>query len=487
MTRNGKDGDRTAASASCGCGTAGADVDLVVCGAGSAGFSAAITAAEQGARVLLIGDGTIGGTCVNIGCVPSKALIRAAEALHAVRHARRFAGIRTEGRLVDWSALVAQKDELVAALRRKKYVDLLPAYPTITYREGRARLVDGGVAIGDEIVRCPRVIIATGARPAIPAIPGLAEVPYLTSTTALSLDRLPAHLVVLGGGYIGCELAQAFRRFGARVTIVDMAPILAAAEPEIRSVLRKAFQAEDIVLHEETQVVAVSGSGGRVTLDLDQGGHRFQLTADALLVAAGRRANTEGLGLEEMGIATRADGRIRVDAHMQTTRPGIYAAGDVTDRDPFVYMAAHGARIAALNALGGNRHRYDNHAMPWVVFTDPEIAAVGLSEEAARAAGHAVVSRVLPLDEVPRALVARDTRGVIKLVAEADSERLLGAQIAAPHGADTIQTAALAIKTGMRVADLAETIFPYLTLVEGLKLAAQTFTKDVAKLSCCAG
>ncbi len=461
--------------------------DLVVVGAGSAGFSAAITAAEEGARVLLIGEGTIGGTCVNIGCVPSKALIRAAEALHAARRATRFAGIESQAQLADWAALVAQKDDLVAALRRKKYRDLLPAYPTIAYREGRARLVPGGVAMGESVVACSRIIIATGARPATPPIPGLADVPHLTSTTALSCPRLPAHLIVLGGGYIGCEFAQTFRRFGARVTIVDMAPILATAEPEIRAVLREAFAAEEITLHERTRVHAVSGEEKRITLDCERAGRRFQLTGDALLVAAGRRANSEDLGLEALGIATEPDGRIRVDAHMQTTRPGIYAAGDVTNRDPFVYMAAHGARIAALNALHGNRHRYDDAVVPWVVFTDPEIAGVGLSEEAARQAGHGIETRVLPLTEVPRALVARNARGAIKLVAEAETGRLLGAQIAAPHGADTIQTAALAIKTGMRVADLAEMIFPYLTLVEGLKLAAQTFTKDVSRLSCCAG
>ncbi len=471
----------------CGSGGLQDGFDLVVIGAGSAGFSAAITAAEEGARVLLVGEGTIGGTCVNIGCVPSKALIRAAEALHAARRAPRFAGIRAQAQLVDWAALVAQKDELVSTLRRKKYVDLLPAYPTVTYRDGHARLVPDGVAIDGQVVRCPRVIIATGARPDIPAIPGLAEVPYLTSTTALSCPHLPKHLIVLGGGYVGCELAQAFRRFGARVTVVDIAPLLMAAEPEIRAILRESFAEEGITLHERTQVHAVAGKEDRITLDLEQAGRRFQVTGDALLVATGRRANTEELGLEELGIATGPGGRIPVDAHMRTTRPGIYAAGDVTDRDPFVYMAAHGARIAALNALHGNRHRYDDSAVPWVVFTDPEIAGVGLSEEAARQSGHAVETRVLPLAEVPRAVVARDRRGMIKLVADAGTGRLIGAQIAASHASDVVQTAALALKTGMRVQDLAETIFPYLTMVEGLKLAAQTFTKDVAKLSCCAG
>ncbi|GIX17263.1 MAG: mercuric reductase [Rhodothalassiaceae bacterium] len=466
---------------------AGRSFDLVVVGAGSAGFSAAIAAAEEGARVLLVGHGTIGGTCVNIGCVPSKALIRAADALHAARAAARFAGIEAGARLRDWPALVGQKDELVAALRRKKYLDLLPAYPTVSYLEGRARLVPGGVEVNGRVIAAERVVITTGARPAIPPIPGLDEVPHLTSTTALELKALPRHLIVLGAGAIGCELGQAFRRFGCEVTMIDMAPLLAPAEPEIRDVLRAAFAAEGIALHENTRVGAVRRAGRRIEVVLEGEGRERVVAGDALLVATGRRANTENLGLEALGIATRRDGGIVVDAHMQTTRPGIYAAGDVTGRDLFVYMAAHGGRIAALNALSGNRHVHDDAVVPWVVFTDPEIAGVGLAARAAEEAGHEVATRVLPLSEVPRALVARDARGAIKIVAERESGRILGVQLAAPGGADVIQTAALALRAGLTVDGLAGLIFPYLTLAEGLKLAAQTFSKDVARLSCCAG
>jgi mercuric reductase len=226
---------------------------------------------------------------------------------------------------------------------------------------------------------------------------------------------------------------------------------------------------------------------GGIMLEAERDRESLLLLAERVLVATGRTPNTGGLGLAEAGVALRCGNAIQVDDRMRTTRPGVYAAGDVTGQDQFVYMAAYGAKIAADNALNGDRRRYDRTAMPAVVFTDPQVASVGLTEATARKAGHAVKTSLLPLEHVPRALAARDTRGLIKLVANRDTERLLGAHILAPEGADSIQTAALAIRHGMTVKDLAATIFPYLTTVEGLKLAAQAFDKDVTKLSCCVG
>jgi mercuric reductase len=211
------------------------------------------------------------------------------------------------------------------------------------------------------------------------------------------------------------------------------------------------------------------------------------IEAEQMLVTTGRRPNTDGIGLRDCGVELLPHGGIKVDEYMCTTKPGVYAAGDVTGRDPFVYMAAYGARIAAENALTGDKKRYDATAMPAIVFTDPQVATVGLAEAAARERGLEVKISVLPLDQVPRALAAHDTRGLIKLVADAHNGKLLGAHVLAPEGADSIQTAALAIKCGLTAEQLAETIFPYLTTVEGLKLAAQAFAKDIAKLSCCAG
>ena len=463
------------------------DFDLAVIGAGSAGFSAAITGAELGARVALIGHGVLGGTCVNVGCIPSKTLIRATEALHRAAAAERFAGIRGGARLDDWRALVAQKDELVSELRQAKYAELLPSYNTIAYLDGPARLTAGGVAVNGSLFRAGKVIVATGASPALPSIPGIQEVEALTSTSALALEALPASLLVVGGGYIGCELAQMFARAGVDVTLVCRSRLLPESEPEIGEALTGYFRDEGITVLSGVSYRAIRGTARGIALDLAAAGAEQTIKAERVLVASGRRPNTADLGLSEFGVALTANGGIQVNDRLQSTNPEVYAAGDVTGRHQFVYMAAYGAKLAARNALDGNALVYDAAAMPSVTFTDPQVASVGLTEEAARDEGLSVKASVLPLSYLPRALAARDTRGLIKLVAEQGSDRLLGAHILAPEGADSIQTAALAIKQGLTAGDLAECIFPYLTTVEGLKLAAQTFEKDLAKLSCCAG
>ena len=460
--------------------------DLAVIGAGSAGFSAAITAAEQGAQVALIGHGTIGGTCVNVGCVPSKTLIRAAESLHQAKAAGRFRGIQATGGVTDWSAVMADKTALVDQLRQAKYLDLLPSYNSVAYLEGPARLAENGVAVNGDLIRAGKTVVATGSSPSLPPIPGINRIPFLTSTTALELDRLPASLMVIGGGVIGCELGQMFARLGSEVTILCRSRLLPDEEPEISEVLKLSLAAEGVKVITGANYRSIEQLGGiRLTYELE--GRPDTLLAEKILLATGRRPNSAGLGLEEHGVELRANGGIRVDDRMRTTRSGVYAAGDVTGRDMFVYMAAHGAKIAALNALNGDNRRYDDSAIPEVVFTDPQVASVGLTEAEAKAQGLDVVTTVLDLGNVPRALAARDIRGLIKLVADKETKRLLGAHILAPEGADSIQTAVIAIKQGLTYEDLGDMIFPYLTTVEGLKLAAQTFGKDVSKLSCCAG
>ncbi|MBL6952739.1 MAG: mercury(II) reductase [Alphaproteobacteria bacterium] len=465
----------------------GGPYDLAVIGAGSAGFSAAITAAEQSAHVALIGHGTIGGTCVNVGCVPSKTMLRAVETLHHANAAGRFAGIQAAGHVTDWGAAVAQKDALVGALRQSKYRDLLSAYPSVDYLEGRASFSTHGLQLDGAAMAADRIIIATGSQPNIPAIPGLAEVPYLTSTSALEMAQLPRSMLIIGAGYIGCELAQMLSRAGVEVTILSRRRLLAEGEPEISDALRGYLRDEGLGVLDGLDYESIARTEAGIALNLRLGGEAHTLCAERLLLSAGRRPNTDGLGLDEAGIGTLNNGGIAVDGQMRTSRPGVYAAGDVTGRDQFVYMAAHGARIAAQNALNGDSLKYDNNAMPAVVFTDPQVATVGLTEAAARAQGYDVVTSLLPLEYLPRALAARDTRGLFKLVADRGTKRLLGAHILAPEGADSIQTAALAIRQGLTYVELGEMIFPYLTTVEGLKLAAQAFEKDIAKLSCCAG
>ena len=462
--------------------------DLIVIGAGSAGFSASITASEAGKRVALVGHGTIGGTCVNVGCVPSKAMIRAGEAIHGAQAAKRFAGLSGHAQVDDWQTLIQSKDDLVATMRQKKYADLLPEYPGVDYIDaGPAQLVKGGVTVGGRTLTAPKLIIATGGHPVLPTIDGIADIGALDSTSLLALETLPKSLIFIGAGYIGVELAQMMRRMGVKVTLVTRSHLLPGAEPEVSQALTDAFTAEGITLLTGLRYDSVRRDAAGVTLRIMQGGEPVEVTADHLVSTAGRRANTGGLGLEDIGVKTDARGSIVTRDDMQTTVPGIYAAGDVTDRDQFVYMAAYGAKLAAKNAVLGDDQRYDNSVMPWVVFSDPQVAGVGLSEQQARDAGFDVKTSVVPLDQVPRALAARDTRGLIKLVADKATDKLLGGQIIAPEGSDTIQTLVMALKFGMTTKALGQTIFPYLTTVEGLKLAAQTFDMDVAKLSCCAG
>ena len=341
--------------------------------------------------------------------------------------------------------------------------------------------------VGGVRLTADKVIIATGSRPGVPAISGIESVPYLTSTTALELESLPRSMLVIGGGYIGAELAQMFSRAGVRVTIACRSRLLPEGEPEISEALQRYLTEEGVKVVAGAVYGAINSSGEEVTLTFTQSGSPGAITAERVLNATGRVPNSEGMGLSEMGVQMSPTGGIVIDDRMRTTRAGVYAAGDVTGSDQFVYMAAYGARLAARNALNGDTQVYDNRAMPAVVFTDPQVATVGLTEAAALAAGHDVQTSMITLDHVPRALAARDTRGLIKLVADRSTRQLLGAHILAPEGADSIQTAAVAIKCGMTVEQLADTIFPYLTTVEGLKLAALTFNKDVSKLSCCAG
>jgi mercuric reductase len=437
--------------------------------------------------VALIGRGTIGGTCVNVGCVPSKTLIRAAESLHNARVATRFAGIRGESALEDWQALIVQKDELVTGLRRARYVDLLPEYDTLAYVEGPSRLAADGILANGDRVSVGKTIVATGASPGRPSIPGIEEIDYLTSTTALELSALPRSMLVIGGGYIGCELAQLFARAGVQVTLVCRSRLLPEGEPEISEALAGYLGEEGIDVRTGLTYRRICRTGGRVVLEVGANGTTEPLEAEVVLAVAGRQPNTADLGLADVDVALTESGGIQVDEHLRTSNPAIYAAGDVTGRHQFVYMAAYGAKLAALNALNGDTHRYDATAMPRVTFTDPQVASVGLTEASARAAGYQAKTSMLPLAAVPRALAARDTRGLIKLVADTATDRLLGAHILAPEGCDSIQTAALAIKHGMTTKEVGETIFPYLTTVEGLKLAALSFGKDVTRLSCCAG
>lgn len=465
----------------------GGALQAVILGAGSAAFACALRAAEGGAAVTLIESGTLGGTCVNVGCVPSKILVRAAQVAHLMQE-HPFGGISHAEPRYDRARHIAQQQARVTELRQSKYERLLADHPGIRLLRGRARFADSRtivVALADgteQALHADRVLIATGASPQIPAVPGLRETPYWTSSEALVAPVIPDQMVVLGGSAVALEFAQAFQRLGTRVTLLARSTLLSNEDPQLGAGIYEIFKDEGIDVHLHTVPERVDYRSGH--FDLTVAGRK--LTAGALLVATGRRPNTDGLRLDAAGIVVDARGAIPVDDHMRTGVGHIYAGGDCTTHPQFVYVAAAAGTRAAINMLGGESV-LDLTTMPAVVFTDPQVAVVGLDERRAVEHGLEPDSRTLTLDHVPRALANFDTRGFIKLVANKRDGALLGAQILASEGGEIIQVAALAIRNHMTVADLSDQLFPYLTMAEGLRLAAQMFTRDVRELSCCAG
>ncbi len=461
---------------------------IAIVGSGSAAFAAALKAREAGFGVTLVeGADRIGGTCVNVGCVPSKILIAAARVAH-LQAAHPFAGIARNRPGIDRSVLLAQQQDRVDELRAAKYERILDSDPGISLVRGWARFVDRRTLVvdrgddGECRIEADRTLIATGSSPFVPDIPGLAGTPYWTSTEALESETMPGHLIVLGGSVVAVEFAQAFRRLGSRVTIVARSRLLSQADPALGDGLQAIFEAEGIEVVTGTVPEAVDYVDETFIVRTTTG----EIRGDRLLVATGRRPNTAGLGLEAAGVATDATGAIRVDDRLRTNVDGIHAAGDCTDLPRYVYVAAAAGSRAAICMTGGDA-RLDLATMPAVVFTDPQVATVGLDEAQARADGIDCESRTLVLGNVPRALVDFDERGFVKLVAERGGGRLLGCQVLAAGGGEIVQMAALAIAGGMTVADLAGRLFPYLTMAEALKLCAQTFTRDLNRLSCCAG
>jgi mercury(II) reductase len=364
----------------------------------------------------------------------------------------------------------------------------LSAYPAIEYIEGHATFTkDGGVLVGAEYYKANRYVITTGARPRMIEFPGVEEVEPLNSTSLMELEELPRSLIILGGRAVALELGQMMARLGVDVLILQRSPRLVPShEPEIGRAIKDYLEQEGIAVLTGAEVLKVSRDGPTRRVHARVGGAEREFPADQILMALGREANTEGMGLEDVGVETDGNGRLLVDATMQTTNPAVYAAGDVTVNPEFVYVAAAGGSLAAKNALTPEVKALDLSAMPSVIFTDPQIAAVGLTESRAREGGHEVMTSVIGLEYVARAQAARDTRGLIKLVADKASGRLLGAHMLAAEAGEAIQTAAMAIRFGATLDDLTDTLFPYLTQVEGIKLAALAFEKDLSKLSCCA-
>jgi mercuric reductase len=455
------------------------EYDLLIIGSGSAAFAAGIEARNLGARVALIERATVGGTCVHDGCVPSKTLLAAAEIAARSRN-HPFDGLATSSGAVNLDALIAQKDELVSRLRQAKYVDVAKSHDFEIIR-GEARFRDGHtLMVGDREISACAILIASGAEPVIPKILGLDKIDYLTSTTAMELRTLPERLIVIGASFVGVEQAQIFAHLGCTVTLIG--GLMPSAEPELASILDKAL-VDDGIIRCDSKAVAIEGRAtGTVVRCAD--GSTF--IGDQVLVAAGRHGNVRDLDVDKAGIDLDERGQVMVNTNQQTRNPNVWAAGDVVATPQCVYVAATEGRVAARNAITGSNDEIDFTGLPHVAFTTPQLAWSGLTEAEAQRAGFDVDVRTIDLDQVPRALANRDTRGAIKLVAEATTHRLLGVHVLADHGGELLYASTIAIKAGLSVEALAATWAPYLTMSEGLKLAAQSFAADLSELSCCA-
>lgn len=451
--------------------------DLVIIGTGGAAMAAGIHARSERKNVVLVERGVIGGTCLNVGCVPSKTLLAASgQREHALHSA--FPGAPTSAEPVDLRALVGQKDHLIEQIRQAKYLDVADAHG-FEIRHGEARFANPDTLVVDgEPLHASAYVVATGSVPATPDLPGLADVDWLTSTTAMELTALPESMVVIGGGYVGMEQAQLFAGLGTNVTIVGrLAP---HTEPELGQVMRRAFGRVGITVVEE-RAAQVNGRAGEVGVTTEAG---QTVTAERLLVATGRTARTDGLDLTAAGIATDGRGFITVDAGQQTSNPKVWAAGDVSGAPQYVYVAAATGRVAAVNALGGTA-QVDYTGLPGITFTRPQLGSVGLTEEQALEAGHASDSRVLGGQDIPRALANQDTLGALKIIIDADTGKVLGVHAALDGAGDVMLAATYAIKAGMTVDDIADTWAPYLTMSEALRIAAGLFRSD-KPTSCCA-
>ena len=478
--------------------------DLVILGSGSTAFAAALRAAELGKTAVMTEVRTVGGTCVNRGCLPSKNLIEAARLIYDAAHPR-YPGLIPTQLSFKFADLIAQKDEIIESYRTQKYVSILDDAERIQLVSGKATLIsDHEVVVqssdGIRHLIGEHILIATGSIPTIPDLPGLADTPYLTSDLLSSagdpweteLRELPRSLIILGGGYIALELGQMFARFGTKVILVTHGmSILTSYEPEITAALTGILRDESLQIITGAQAQSIRRDRGGIALTIHEHAYNRTLIAERLLVATGRRPNTQDIGLDKAGIVVDKQGAVQVNQYLRTNIAHIWAAGDVIGRETENQMAtpvgAHDGKIAVHNALSGEPLRAVNHSIiPRAVFTDPQVAVVGLTDEEAQAAGIICECNTIPISVVPRAGAIRDPRGVIKMVLDRESRRVVGVSMLGTNAAEVIHEAAMAMRFKATVDDFIDMIHIYPTMAEALKIVAISFTKDVNKLSCCA-
>jgi len=461
--------------------------DLIILGGGAAAFAAATEADRRNLRTIIINAGLpLGGTCVNVGCVPSKHLLALGKNLHHPAHPD-FPSVEAVTPSFDFARAMADKDALVKALRQQNYQEVLDSFSHVDFLEGRGKLIGPHqVRVGERVLSGSKILIATGSSNNVPPFKGLQETGYLTNIEALDLDRLPASLIVLGSGFLALEFAQIFNRMGVKVTLVARAPrILRVQEPEVSAALRACFESEGIEVRTETNVLEVSqGSNGKqVRVSMPEGKHTLE--AEEILLATGVHGNVDDLGLEDVGVEVVDNDHIQVNEQLQTSIPHIYAAGDITGRKRLETVAAKEGKLAVENAFFNAGKSIDFGSIPYAVFTDPEVASVGLTEAEYMAQYGTCSCRTIPMEMVPRAVAVKDTRGLLKMVAHHETGQVMGVHILAPNASEMIHEAVLAVKQALSVDDLIDTVHVFPTYSEAIKIAAQAFRRDVSTMSCC--
>lgn len=467
------------------------EYDLIIVGKGAAAFAAAIKATELSegrASILMVGKGPLGGTCVNVGCVPSKYLL---ELSHRYYYARKggLPGL-TLSAGVEFGQVMGAVRGLIAKLREEKYERVIKSYGNVELVSGEALFTSpSSISMKGDYefeARAKNFIVATGSRPSVPPLEGLEKVSYLTSDSVWQLERLPSSLVLIGGGAIGLELGQAFLHFGSQVSVVEALPRIAyTAEPEMSEALQHLLEAEGMRFYLRSRVASLRPYDGGVSVEVFTRQGRVAVEGEALLIATGRKPNTEGLGLERAKVELDERGAIKVDARLRTSNPRIFAAGDVISKQLMLEtLAAREGVVAATNALGG-RVEVDYMTAPWVIFTNPNLAAVGLTEAEVTKRLGACSCRVIGLEAVAKSHILGQEKGLAKLVVDPGSGRIMGAQVLAPGAAEFITEVALAMRAGMTYRDLIEATHAFPTVAEVIKLAAQPFIRDISRMSCC--
>ncbi len=465
--------------------------DLIILGQGSAAFAAATKANELGITTAMVGgnatNGTVvGGTCVNVGCVPSKNLLTVGNIFHQSKHDS-LKAIRYGKTTLDFRKAIKEKDGLVEKFRKEKYVNVLRELGNVEYIPELGHFVSRNeIKAGKRTFVGKKFVIATGARAKIVNVKGIENVSYLTNEEALSLEELPESMIVVGGRAVGLEFAQMYAHFGTKVTVLQRSSrILPEHEPEISQALKQYLQEEGIQTYTGVNLEEVSQRGERKHVRSSSNGVNQEFQAEQLLFATGRTPNTNYLNAEKVGVELADDGFVKVNDEMQTTAPHVWAAGDVIGEPMLETIAAKEGAVAVNNAFGENKKKIKFNEVPSAVFTYPEVASVGLTDAEANGKGIKCACGILPLDLVPKAHVIGDTRGLIKLVVNRETKQIVGVHILAPHAADLIHEGVLAVKFKLTVDDIIDTVHVFPTLSEGIKLAAQSFYKDVSKMSCC--